>query len=547
MFGQIGANNAASLNVIILTFHRLHAFQKRANTPAVSDDDILTGAVARLPADVKSSAFVPWKFSPKNADFEPSPTDQTFISNLAVQVGGANTTTNSSSVDESYTLDVGTDGSATVTANTAIGALHGMSSFIQLFYAHSDTSAGLYTNIAPVSIQDSPVYSHRGLNLDISRNADPPALVKKIVDSVAFNKFSRLHLHASDAQSWPLEIPTLPDLANKGAYQSDLQWTVADLEDVQSYGALRGVQVYLEIDTPGHTSAVGLAYPDLITAFNQQPWQNYSAEPPSGQLKLNDDAVTTFITTLFNDLLPRSAPYSPLFHTGGDELNANVYGLDPNVNSVDPVVIAPYLQAFIDHAHSLVRAQGLTPVVWDGLVLPPWNLTLGSDTIIQVWQDQDALDTVTALERYPVLFGTTEHWYLDCGYGQWLDPAPPVLESVIAPPYADYCNPQKSWREIYSYDPVQNYTGKQKETVIGGEVHMWGELTDPVNAEGKIWPRASAAAEIMWSGTVGQAGVNEGVTRRLAEFRERLVARGVTGAAMVQMTWCLQNPGDCTL
>ena len=75
---------------------------------------------------------------------------------------------------------------------------------------------------------------------------------------------------------------------------------------------------------------------------------------------------------------------------------------------------------------------------------------------------------------------------------------------------------------------------------------MFGELTDPVNLDGKLWPRAAAAAEIMWSGPVGPAGVEESVTRRLAEMRERLVLRGVQ-ANMVQMTWCLQNIGDCSL
>jgi len=82
--------------------------------------------------------------------------------------------------------------------------------------------------------------------------------------------------------------------------------------------------------------------------------------------------------------------------------------------------------------------------------------------------------------------------------------------------------------------------------ILGGEVHIWGELTDPVNLDSKAWPRAAAAAEVLWSGVKGPKGVDESVTRRLAEMRERLVDRGFE-PSMVQMTWCLQNQGDCSL
>ena len=37
----------------------------------------------------------------------------------------------------------------------------------------------------------------------------------------------------------------------------------------------------------------------------------------------------------------------------------------------------------------------------------------------------------------------------------------------------------------------------------GGEVHMWNEQTDPVNLDSRVWPRAAAAAEVLWSGKIG--------------------------------------------
>lgn len=73
---------------------------------------------------------------------------------------------------------------------------------------------------------------------------------------MSFTKFNHLHLHATDAQSWPLEIPALPELAAKGAYDQSQIWTTADLEEVQEYGVFRGVEVYVEVDMPGHTASI---------------------------------------------------------------------------------------------------------------------------------------------------------------------------------------------------------------------------------------------------------------------------------------------------
>ena len=41
----------------------------------------------------------------------------------------------------------------------------------------------------------------------------------------------------------------------------------------------RGIEILLEIDTPGHTAIIGEAYPDLIACKNKAPWIKYAAEP----------------------------------------------------------------------------------------------------------------------------------------------------------------------------------------------------------------------------------------------------------------------------
>jgi hexosaminidase len=178
------------------------------------------------------------------------------------------------------------------------------------------------------------------------------------MDALAFNKMNKLHLHVTDSQSWPLEIPSIPELAAKGAYHPGLIYSERDLKALQRYGTVRGIEVFLEIDMPGHTSAVWYYNPDLIASFNMQPdWGAFAAEPPSGTLKLNSSKVDNFITKIFQDLLPRVVPYSSHFHTGGDEVNMNAYGTDETVRTTNMLQLRPFMQRFIDKVHKQVYLQ----------------------------------------------------------------------------------------------------------------------------------------------------------------------------------------------
>ncbi|MCJ1382086.1 N-acetyl-glucosamine-6-phosphate deacetylase [Xylographa soralifera] len=509
----------------------------------IPSEAVLEAAFDRMKSTLFAERFVPFKFHARDIDFEPSVTiARTYVQEIIIENSQISSDSNphSNTSTEAYSLELREDGSAMIKITSVQGGLHALNTFAQLFYAHTEGEADIFTPYAPVIIEDSPVFAHRGLNLDIARNRISTEDIKRTLDAMSFNKLNRLHLHATDSQSWPLEIPALPELAEKGGYDKKQILSAGDLRDVQAYGQSLGVEVYLEIDLPGHTASIHHSYPELITAYNQQPWEPYAAEPPSGQLKLNSPFVTLFLTILLSDLFPRIAPYSSHFHLGGDELNTNSYTLDPTVNSSSKAVLRPLLQAFYDHVFALAAVHSLTPLAWEEILLD-WDLTLPPSTIIQTWRKPASLAAVVA-RGYRALFGPSTHWYLDCGLGTWMDPYPSKLvEMGTKAPYADWCPPYKNWRLMYDYDPLQGIPEKDRHLVIGGEVHLWGELTDSVGLDGMLWPRVAAAAEVLWR---GKGEVKEGVTRRLAEMRERLVARGV-GAGMVQMEWCLKNPRGC--
>ncbi|KAI9803770.1 MAG: hypothetical protein M1825_001650 [Sarcosagium campestre] len=525
---------------------------------------LVVDAMERAKEAIFLDDLVPWKQYPRNEEFEPSSNNSSkvFVSQITVKQTSEDPPTparQSSTLDESYALQLSEQGILTIIAKTSAGALHGLNTLVQLFFKHSD--GGVYTPFAPVNIVDKPHYPFRGLNLDVSRNWMPPSTIYRTIDALAWNKFNVLHLHATDAQSWPLEIPALPELAAKGAYRTGLSYSPADLAEMHDYARRRGVHIIVEIDMPGHTSSVAHAYPGLITAADKQPeWATYAAEPPSGQLKLNSSAVTTFVSTLLGDLLPRLSPYSAYFHTGGDEVNAAAYLLDETVRSSDPAVLRPLLQGFVDRAHDAVRSHGLTPIVWEEMLLD-WNLTLAADVIVQTWRSDEAVKQV--IERgHKALAGNYHYWvsaplsspdslevlqykqYLDCGHGSFLLPPTAPNQLPQSTDFADYCGPYKPWPLIYSHPPTAGLAqGQSDDLVQGGEVHMWAELTDDTSLDDKVWPRAAAAGEVLWSGPLAQERNLQSVGSRLALWRERLVNRGIR-AGVVQMTFCSQSQGS---
>ncbi|KAG4035246.1 hypothetical protein MFRU_001g00170 [Monilinia fructicola] len=515
---------------------------------------IVTDAVARALNKIFDQGLTPWKFYPRNtlSKIEPSATSsKNYVTELHItQTGHDNSSTFKpldGQVDESYNLTITTDGKATISAPTSIGILHALTTFTQLFYTHSVTGTGVYTQLAPVTIYDAPKFAHRGLNMDISRSWYPVEDIKRTMLALHYTKCNIIHLHITDAQSWPLEIPALPELTEAGAYLNGLTYSPSDLKDIQEYGTSLGIEVILEIDMPGHTSSIAYSHPELITAFNAQPWDKYCAEPPCGSFRLNDSAVPAFLEKLFDDLLPRISPYSSYFHTGGDEVNVNAYLLDPSVKSNDTKVLTPLIQAFVDRNHKQLRDAGITPMVWEEMITQ-WGLELGSDVLVQSWLSDASVSQIAAA-GHKAIAGNYNFWYLDCGKGQWLNFKPE--SSQLYYPYNDYCSPTKSWRLIYSYDPLTGVPANSTHLVVGGEFHIWSEQTDGTNIDDMVWPRGAAAAEVLWSGAkdpvTGQNRSQIDAGNRLPEFNEHLRLMGIRSGP-VQMIHCTQlGATECSL
>ncbi|KAF9468709.1 N-acetylhexosaminidase [Collybia nuda] len=439
---------------------------------------------------------------------------------------------------EGYSLTVPTDGtSAILTANSTLGLFRGLTTFEQLWY---DSAGVTYSYQAPVKIvNDIPAFPYRGFMLDTARNFFPVADIKRTLDAMSWVKINTFHWHIVDSQSFPLDVPGFPEIASKGAYSSTEIYSPANIQDIVSYAAARGVDVMMEIDTPGHTAIIANSHPEHIACNQASPWTDFANEPPAGQLRLASAATTNFTASLIS-AIAQALP-SKLFSTGGDELNTNCYAKDSQTQAdlkSSGKTLEQALSTFTQATHKSLTDLGKTPVVWEEMVLEH-TVTLPKDTVVMVWISSQHAASV-ASKNFRIVHAPSNYFYLDCGAGEWLGNDPTGNS---------WCDPFKTWQKSYTFDPFAGLSTAQRSLVLGGQQLLWAEQSSPENIDSIVWPRAASSAEIFWTGATLPDGTARNVGSalpRLHDIRYRMVRRGVRAIAL-QPHWCALRPGVCDL
>lgn len=129
----------------------------------------------------------------------------------------------------------------------------------------------------------------------------------------------------------------------------------------------RGIDVLVEVDTPGHTASISASHPEHIACNDASPWGDYSAEPPAGQLRIASSATTNFTASLLG-AVAKTLP-STMFSTGGDEVNLKCYTKDAQTQAElkkSGKTIEQALDTFTSATHGALVAEGKVPVVWEG-------------------------------------------------------------------------------------------------------------------------------------------------------------------------------------
>ncbi|KAD4982603.1 hypothetical protein E3N88_19274 [Mikania micrantha] len=458
-------------------------------------------------------------------------------------------------VNESYTLIIPSDTtSATLTAATPWGAMRGLESFSQLVWGNPTRVA------AGVVVSDWPMFEHRGILLDTSRNFYPVEDLLRLIGAMSANKLNVFHWHITDSQSFPLVLESEPELAGKGAYGSDMQYSAEDVKRVVEFGLEYGIRIVPEIDMPGHTGSWAKAHPDIVACADMfwwpagAPWEDrFASEPGTGHLNplipKTYDVVKNVIketTTLFPD---------SFYHAGADEIVPGCWKADPAIQKylTDYGTLSQVLEIFINTTNPYILSLNRTAVYWEDVILDT-NIKVSPsvlsplNTIMQTWNDGPSNTKRLVSAGYRTIVSSSDYYYLDCGHGDFTGnnsayDQPPGFDQGKG---GSWCGPFKSWQLIYNYDITYGLNETEAKLVLGGEVALWSEQADPTVLDSRIWPRASAMAEVLWSGNRDETGMKRSgeATDRLNEWIHRMVSRGVN-AEPIQPLWCIRNPGMC--
>lgn len=465
-------------------------------------------------------------------------------------------------VDESYVLSIEADSDTVlISANTVWGAMHALTTFQQLVIANDEGtgSSGLIVE-GPVIIEDKPLFPYRGLMLDSGRNFLSIKKIKEQIDGMALSKMNVLHWHLSDTTSWPMLLSTYPEMA-KDAYGSRDIYTTAAIRDLVAYARARGVRIIPELDMPAHAAAGWKQVDPGIVACADTYWVDTAGEPSPGQLEILNNNTYEVVRNVRKELMGLFPEH--IQHIGGDEINTGCYNYSHSIQewfaedtSRD---YSDLLQYWVDRMVPTIQSlrNGTRIMMWEDIVdAATAAKELPKDVILQIWLgSQETIKNLTSA-GFDVVFSSSDFFYLDCGFGGFMtndpqydylsNPEPGNLTSNYGGTGGSSCT-YKSWQRIMVPDITDNLTQAEKDHVLGGSVNLWSEQVDDAVVSVKVWPRAAAFAELMWSGNkdpaTGQKRISE-VAERIFNFREYLLANGILSSPLAPK-YCMLYPHSC--
>ncbi len=430
-----------------------------------------------------------------------------------------------SSAPEGYTLEIGER--AIIVGADEPGLFYGVQTLLQLL-RQDDSGWGLLG----ADVADSPRFPRRGVMLDVARHFFGVGDVKKFIDSTSSLKFNHLHLHLSDDQGWRVHIDAWPLLTERASATSvggdpGGFYTKADYREIVAYAASRHMIVIPEIDLPGHTHAIGVAYPGLVEA----PVLNDNLIADSARLgqplpvagetylgwgvghssvRIHEERTYDFVRDVVHELAEMTP--GAYIHIGGDESLGTPqadFGL------------------FAERATAIVVEAGKIPMAWHEMGSAA-NIAEG--TVGQYWgkttpEGTHAEEAAHFVERGGALImSAADVTYLDMKYAEDF-PLGLTWAGII------------DVRSAYEWEPTA-VLDVPDAAILGVEAPLWSETTRTLGeVEQLVFPRAAAQAEVAWSPREAPERVWESFRVRVGALAPLWKAEGIDFHPADEIPW----------
>lgn len=406
---------------------------------------------------------------------------------------------------EGYELRISSAG-VHLKAHTAHGLFNGIQSIKQLF--PKEIEAGVLISqkawdLPCVEIVDYPRFGWRGLMMDVSRHFFSKDFVKGYLDQMAKYKLNVFHWHLTDDNGWRIEIKGYPKLTEVGAWRAERKgrwaslmpeeneaqtyggyYTQEDIKEIVQYAQERYITILPEIDVPGHSLAMIVAYPWLSCSGEQFMINNgRGIGHEQNVLCVSNEAVYDLLDSVFTQVAALFP--GPYIHVGADEVNYDYWnkheGCQQLMKSLNISTGNQLQNYFQKRMEKIIQSKGKKMICWYG----DYMEGMAPETAVYSWQGNAAGIKSSKEGRHVVM---TPDWetYLDFYQG---DPSSEPFSIIGGIVRLKHC---------YNFDIVPK--GAKEEFILGGQGNLWAEsIPNDRHLEYMTWPRALALSEVFWS------------------------------------------------
>lgn len=455
--------------------------------------DLSKGAVIRAPQEASSEAslLASWLEASLGARFPLAPSASAGLVQIELRLEPG------LGEKEEYRLSI-TPSAISLSASAPEGLVRGAASLWQLALSEG-------AKLSCLRIEDGPRFPWRGFMLDCARNFFSVEFIERLLDLAALHKLNVFHWHLVDDQAWRLGLASLPELAEYGSRRLDIRinaprwksgsYSPEELRRLVAYAAVRHIQVVPELETPGHSTALLAAHPELSCRGGTEVGGPFYPVDRYGIFQdilcAGNEASFALIEKVLDELV--SLFPGPVVHMGGDEAPKARWLACPrcrakmkslNLRDSGGAYDPERLQAwFMGREADMLAARGKRMGGWDEVL----EGGIRKDTLVFSWRGYSG-GIQGAKAGYDVVMCPQDRaCYLDHQH----------LPGIEEPGQLGVC----TVRDSYSFEPVPpELNAEEAAHIIGGQANIWTELMYfSRQVEYMAFPRLSAISEALWS------------------------------------------------